>query len=203
MTGNGNDQYGSGFYFTSDYKTAASYMFQRMQGDDGEEMEKFGGEDYYNVVCAYLNICHPISIDGREHPNLSCITLEDDEKVTAILQYHPDLFLSPDEDGERMNPLGDYLDEFWELSFDEMERDDFIPYIKKLAREFFHHTNLLILDNFFSNYPLEFRTALRDVLGYDGVIARFEKGHHAIAWFSEQIKSIYNQNPATGTHIND
>lgn len=60
------------------------------------------------------------------------------------------------------------------MPFDEMEIDDFIPCIKKLGREFFHHTSLLILDNFFSDYPLEFRTTLRDILWYDGMIVRIE-----------------------------
>lgn len=202
MTGQGNDQYGSGFYFTSDFGTARSYMFQRMQGDDGIEMEKIGGEDYYNVISVYLDICHPLYIDGMENPNLSHIYLDDVEKVAAILEYHPDLYLAPDEDEERMNPLGDYLDEYWGLPFEEMEKEDFIPYIKKMAAEFFQNTNLYILDNFFLNYPQEFRTALRDILGYDGVIVRFTKGCHAIAWFPEQIKSIYNQNPTVGRKIN-
>lgn len=187
---------------TTDFGTARSYMFQRMQGDDGIEMEKIGGEDYYNVISVYLDICHPLYIDGMENPNLSHIYLDDVEKVAAILEYHPDLYLAPDEDEERMNPLGDYLDEYWGLPFEEMEKEDFIPYIKKMAAEFFQNTNLYILDNFFLNYPQEFRTALRDILGYDGVIVRFTKGCHAIAWFPEQIKSIYNQNPTVGRKIN-
>lgn len=202
MTGQGNDQYGSGFYFTSNFKTARSYMFQRMQGNDGMEMEKIGGEDYYNVLSVYLDIRHPLYIDGMENPNLSHIYLNDVEKISSILEHHPDLYLAPDEDGEWMNPIGDYLDEYWELPFDEMEKEDFIPYIRKMAAEFFDNTNLYILDNFFVNYPQEFRTALRDVLGYDGVIVRFKEGCHAIAWFPEQIKSVYNQNTLSGRKIN-
>lgn len=166
------------------------------------EMEKIGGEDYYNVLSVYLDIRHPLYIDGMENPNLSHIYLNDVEKISSILEHHPDLYLAPDEDGEWMNPIGDYLDEYWELPFDEMEKEDFIPYIRKMAAEFFDNTNLYILDNFFVNYPQEFRTALRDVLGYDGVIVRFKEGCHAIAWFPEQIKSVYNQNPLSGRKIN-
>lgn len=164
------------------------------KGEDGILIPFFHGTG--------TEIRHPLYIDGMENPNLSHIYLNDVEKISSILEHHPDLYLAPDEDGEWMNPIGDYLDEYWELPFDEMEKEDFIPYIRKMAAEFFDNTNLYILDNFFVNYPQEFRTALRDVLGYDGVIVRFKEGCHAIAWFPEQIKSVYNQNPLSGRKIN-
>ena len=56
FTGQGNDQYGSGFYFTTERKLAEEYTTLRSTGLNGQEREKLGGEDYPNVVEAYVNI---------------------------------------------------------------------------------------------------------------------------------------------------
>jgi hypothetical protein len=51
--------------------------------------------------------------------------------------------------------------------------------------------SLMSLGNdFYRDDPTAFRTAIRDVLGYDGVVQDFGGGRkHYVAWFPHQIKS--------------
>jgi hypothetical protein len=201
MTGNGNDQYGSGFYFTTDYSQAKGYCFSRMKDIAGNPMEKPGGEDYYNVVSAYLDIKNPIRIDGRINANLSCIELDDLKQIEAIIRQLPSLYSC---DEEVPNPLGDYFDEYWSCDWTpETEKDEYFYFIRRLAKEYYAHTDLSKLDALFQKYPAEYRKAIRTVLGYDGVLIDFGDKQHAVAWFPEQIKSISNKTPKKSVYINE
>lgn len=165
FTGKGNDQYGSGFYFTNNKNTALCY------GD--------------MITSATVTLRNPFVINGNKNPNLDHIYLNNSDTIYQILLYMPSLFNDPN--NENMNPLGDYFAEFWEQNFNN--REDYLYFIKRLAVEYFKETSLKNLDIFFKEYPTEFRTALKNVLGHDGIIVNFDNGvSFIIAWFPDQIK---------------
>lgn len=189
FTGKGNDQYGSGFYFTTDYETALGYTTETLKGDDGQPLPKPGGEEHPHVIRAYINLTNPLVIDGMLHSNLRHVTVPN-AKVYGILHNHPALFHAAD-DEDAPNPLGDYFEEFWEN--EPAEGLEFDRFIHRLADEYFDNTNLLLLDVFFgADYATEYREALHEQLGYDGVIVNFKEEKHVIAWFPEQIHIIEN-----------
>lgn len=164
FTGKGNDQYGSGFYFASSRDAALAY---------GEKITE---------VEVVLN--NPFIINGNETANLGKIILENSEEVYRILLHMPSLFNPPECD--EMNPLGDYFAEFWECPFNRHE--DYQHFIRRLADEYYVGSSLKNLDIFFKDYPTEFRRALKEVLGRDGVVVNFDDGScFVVAWFEEQI----------------
>ena len=167
FTGKGNDQYGSGFYFATNKEAATAY---------GDKITK-----------AIITFENPFILDGNKEPNLDNVFPKNNDEIYRILLHMPSLFNSPED--EEMNPLGDYFAEFWECSFNRHE--DYLHFIKRLANEYFSDASLKMLDIFFKDYPTEFRKAIKDVMGYDGIVVNFKDGSSfIIAWFPEQIKVI-------------
>lgn len=176
FTGLGNDQYGSGFYFTTNKETADIYTEKQLNGKT-----KIGGQDSPNVVQAYLSIQKPIVIDlnsdDMRPENLSRIEVTQ-KQAYEIIKRAPDIM------DEENSPLGDFFEEYWENGpSDSM--------IRKAARR--TDWDLLTLENdWFSgdNGATAFRNAVHEVLGYDGVEVIFKNGEkHFVAWFPNQIKS--------------
>lgn len=200
MTGKGNDQYGSGFYFTTSYMTAAGYMFDQLKNNSGKMNEKLGGESFYNVIEAYVNIENPIQINGSQ-PNLRCCEIHDTYKIEQIIRCLPSLYFTKEEEG--YNILGDYFEEFWSLDLENMSRADFYPLIHKFVKAYYSETTIYNLDLLFKDYPEELRKALNRYLAYDGVIVNHKDEQHVVAWFPEQIKSIYNICPKKNRFINE
>lgn len=182
FTGKGNDQYGSGFYFTTDKATAEMYTTKRIH----QNISKLGGEDSPTVIEAYLNICNPIIINGITETNLKNVKIPS-SYIFNILKELPSLYLSPDSE-EEVNPLGDYFEDFWEQSF--RQKEDYIPFIKRLYMEYFSEASLLDLEILFKDYSTELRLALKKICNYDGIIINFKNSKHIIAWFPNQIKIL-------------
>lgn len=86
FTGQGADQYGSGFYFTTDFRTALSYTTAKQTGDDGQLLPKLGGEDEPTVIRAYVDLENPILVNGSEYPNLRHIPIPIDAVFDE--EYH-------------------------------------------------------------------------------------------------------------------
>lgn len=190
-TGQGNDQYGSGFYFTTSAEVALSYTTAQLTGADGEPVEKLGGADNPHIIKAFLDIRNPIVVDAKEHANLRNFSISGLEAEEIIL-LHPDIYCQPD-DGDNPNPVGDYLEDFWENDCWTKEELEYLA--RKMARQYFSPTNMLHLDTLFRDYPTELRHAYHKVLGYDGVKICFDNQTHYVAWFPEQIKLVTNLNP--------
>ncbi len=191
-TGHGKDQYGSGFYFTTSEEVAMGYTAARA---DGEKLKKLWGGDAPSVVSAYVNLKNPLMIDGRENPNLSHIYLTA-EQSHEILKQLPSLYYpldSFDSNEVESNPMGDYLESIWESNPQSVE--EFEPYIERMAYEYFSDTDMRTLDIMFVQHPSEFREAVKETLGYDGIIVDFEEQKHVIAWFPQQIKDVRNREP--------
>lgn len=177
FTGQGNDQYGSGFYFTTDKNTAESYT-TATQGDQ----PKLGGSDDPNVIPAYLNIRNPIVVNAKETPNLFYYPITKTQ-AAKIIAGHPKI-MDPEE-----SPLGDFVEEYWEDGPKSWM-------INQLAREY--DWTLGSLENdIFRDYPGEFRAAVKKATGRDGVQVNFPTGErHYVAWFPTQIKHATENNGA-------
>ena len=200
FTGQGNDQYGSGFYFTTDRKYAETYTERRNIDQKGQEIEKLGGEDFPNVVEAYVNIKNPIYINGVKETGLSNVLIPN-ESVYNIVKELPSLYNSIYDEIEP-NPLGDWFDEIWETN--PQTKEDFKPFIKKMVDDYFQNTNLLVLDRLFGKYGPKLREAINHTMGYDGVIIRFfDNKHIIVAWFPEQIKDVKNLEPKISPFLMD
>lgn len=169
FTGQGVDQYGSGFYFTTEKDTAEGYMSRRLDGKT-----KPGGEDNPNVIPVYLNIRNPLVVDAREHPQLFDIEVPA-SKAKKIIELAPNI-MHPEE-----SILGDFVDEYWEVGPKKYMID-------QLARMYDWSIGSLEGDLFRDN-ATAFREAAHKVLGYDGVQVNFPDGsRHYVAWFPSQIK---------------
>ncbi len=177
FTGLGNDQYGSGFYFTTNKETADIYTEKQLNGQT-----KIGGQDSPNVIQAYLSIQNPIVIelnsDDMRPENLSRIEVTT-KQAYEIIKRAPDIM------DEENSPLGDFFEEYWENGpSDSM--------IRKAARYTDVWDLLSLQGDWFGgdNGATAFREAVHEVLGYDGVQVNFKNGEkHYVAWFPNQIKS--------------
>lgn len=168
-TGSGNDQYGSGFYFTDSKDVAASYSAK--------------GTSTRNVIDAYLSLQKPVVLDGERSENLSDVKLTE-EQVYKILRESPSVM-----DVEN-SPLGDMFDRYWETG-----PDDGMLQEAAALESSGGGWNMLSLENtFFTDRPTEFRQAINKVTGYDGVIINFKNVRNAVAWFPGQIKSASRNN---------
>lgn len=199
-TGLGADSYGSGFYFSTDKEIANGYTTRKRRNEQRELLDKLDGEDNPSIMEVYLNLENPIYIDvAGKNENLSDVKIPQ-QAVADILRYLPTMYVSIDDEKEN-NPLGDCLDSIWEAY--PVTKEDFDPYIEEYANKIMYDTNLRILDNLFIGYSTELRTALYDVLGYDGVVV--DKGDRLdiVAWFPEQIKDVQNLYPVRSSYLMD
>lgn len=176
-TGKGNDQYGSGFYFTDNREDAEGYT----TSINTNTSEKLGGNDNPNIVTSYLNITKPIVADGS---NLSNSNIDiTHEQTVEIIKKAPNLY-DVDE-----SPIGNWHD-VWSEGVQDYMIDDVATH---------YEGDLLSLENdFFRENATEFRQAVYEATGYDGVIHTYKNGTtHYIAWFPNQIKSVNNANPTS------
>jgi GNAT superfamily N-acetyltransferase len=169
-TGLGNDQLGSGFYFTTDKDEAHAY--QTAVNVPGGK--KPGGVKAPNIVDAYLSIQNPLEVKGN---NLNDTDLElTNEQVVAIMKKSPGLY-DVDE-----SPLGDWFD-IWTEGIQE--------WMVSEVAENYEGPSLMSLENdFFRDNSTLFRETVNEILGYDGVHMLWASGKdHWVAWFPNQIKS--------------
>jgi hypothetical protein len=172
MTGLGNDQFGSGFYFTTDVKQAMGYQSARLSWSTAE---KLGGTDCPNTIHACLSIQKPICLSASEE-NLRGI-LVTPQQAEKIIVKAPDVF-DPDN-----SPLVNWIDH----NGRRFNASD----VRKIAKSY---SELMSIENdFFSGSATAFREVVHAVTGFDGVEKTFPDGsRHFVAWFPEQIKSIHN-----------
>lgn len=168
FTGGGNDSYGSGFYFNTDQGIANGY---------GSFTKK-----------VQLNISNPIRVDGLESMSLNDVRIPADA-ARKILRSIPNIYEQPD--SEEMNPLGDYVPEFWDKTSHTKEELDAM--IDKMAKEYFSDASFVEMEHMFDGgETAAFRKSLSEATGWDGVEVRFEREQlsHWVAWFPEQIRPV-------------
>jgi hypothetical protein len=175
MTGKGTDQLGSGFYFSNKPETASGYATSVTQ-NAAPGTPKLGGNNSPGMVAAHLAIKKPIRIGPKgNNLNDSNVKLTHDQ-VKRIIAHAPDLH-NPDE-----SPLANHFD---------LSKGVTPKMIHNVAQYYTGPQTLHMLENdMFPNNPTEYRHALHNVLGYDGVVKDFGNGEkHYVAWFPHQIKS--------------
>jgi hypothetical protein len=168
FTGGGNDSYGSGFYFNTDQGVANGY---------GSFTKK-----------VQLGINNPIRVDGLESMSLNDVRIPADA-ARKILSSIPNIYEQPD--SEEMNPLGDYVPEFWDKP--SHTRKELDAMIDKMAKEYFSDASFVEMEHMFDGGETAlFRKSLSQATGWDGVEVRFEREQlsHWVAWFPEQIKTV-------------
>ncbi len=174
LTGQGNDQIGSGFYFTTN-KTEASGYAAAITQNAPLGATKLGGDTSPGVVPAYLSIKKPIKVNGS--------TLTDTEVKLTAKQSAAIIKRAPGVRDIDETPIGNFVD-VWATGkvTDAM--------IEEAAKSYVGPTLMSLEGDFFRNESTAFREAVRDILGYDGVTLTFDNGTtHYVAWFPEQIKS--------------
>ena len=175
-TGKGNDQLGSGFYFSTRESEAEGYMNTVTIRDPrtGLPIEKPGGTDNPNVVKAFLKMSNPIEVHGTNLTDTD-IDLTQQQAFDIIMQAPT--IMDPEN-----SPLGDQVAEYWQTGpTAEMVMDLAVNY---------QGASLIALENdFFDGDSTAFRQALAGAVGYDGVHVQFNENDHYVAWFPEQIKS--------------
>jgi len=186
LTGKGNDQYGSGFYFTSEPVTASGYASDYVSPSAPVGADKIGGAASPGILPVHLAIKNPIKLTGGTS-NLRQAGLDLSAKQVRQMLNHSEA-VKRSMDDENMNPLGDHFDTFWETGPEEWMLDDIAETYKGDDVE-------SIEVELFDNDSKAFRKALSEVTGYDGVEVTFtESGEkHLVAWFPEQIKSQFNR----------
>lgn len=173
FTGQGRDQFGSGFYFTNDIKQAQRYTTATI-----EDKQKLGGADSPNIVKAYLSLQNPL--DSEQVGSIS------ENQIQKMLKYAPKAAYE-----EGLSNWGDVGYQSVKsilaqaLPSYAIEDDNIVEGLFSLANDFFGN----------SPEGVEaFNTAVRKVLGYDGVVINLADGvKNFVAFFPEQIKSTENQ----------
>lgn len=168
FTGNGDDAWGSGFYFTDDRDRAQTY-----------------GDHVKSVV---LNISNPIVMDGVAETSMDGFYFSA-EQSEVVLRRHPDIYRQPG-DGDGTNPLGDYAEEYWDK--EEWSRAEMDSMISRVSREHFDDVPWSSVEGMFPDgQSAEFRRGVQAATGHDGVIADFKgEGRNVIAWFPEQVHEV-------------
>lgn len=165
FTDQGNDQLGSGFYFTTSDTEANGYTTATLAGRE----KKLGGTDKPSVVSAYLAIENPLDADAT-----GAITKS---QISRLINKSPIV-------DDRLLDFGDIDYEgrasVMATAIAAYESDDDTRKLETLFK---------VANDFYPNRVQEFNAAVRDVLGYDGVVKDFGERTHWVAFFPNQIKS--------------
>lgn len=169
FTNQGNDQHGSGFYFTSVPEDAFGYCFSKLQPG----LEKPGADGDPAIVVAKLRFdelldseaCHPLTREQvlfiiKRSPTLDDCLMDwgdvPSEGRQSVLNRAADTYAT--DGSEEGGPL--------------------LLYLHKLANDFFPED------------IRAFNLAVRDATGFDGVVAKAGHATHYVAWFPQQIEII-------------
>ena len=174
LTGQGNDQLGSGFYFTTAPEAASSYADAVTS-----PTTNLGGDTSAGVLPVYLAIKNPIELKGADSTidNVE-LTIADAIQILGHSKQAKDI---------ESTPIVDFIDIGEAKTVEQWMIDE--------VAESYEGFSLISLENdFFAGESENFRSGVREALGYDGVVKRFDNGEeHYVAWFPEQIKSVFNK----------
>ncbi len=176
ITGKGNDQLGSGFYFTTSREEASGYA-TAVTASAGPGARKLGGDDSPGVLMVHLAIKRPITVCNSN--------LADSDAEVAQHDAFQIICRVPDIRNLEKTPLVDHLD-LWGKSeiTDKM--------INMVAKRYVGTTLMDLEGDFFRNDPTGFREAVHAVMGFDGVTVDHGNGvMHFVAWFPDQIRTAF------------
>ena len=171
-TGQGNDQYGAGFYLTDSSGQANGYAGAGIQGESN------------TVIPVYTKNTNLLKVDGKKVSNLGEAIELDADQIRQILEKAEPLNRGVND--EDMNPFGDRYESFWDNGpeqwmFDQLAQDQ-------------EGRNPDELVDFFDGDMQGYLTALSDVTGYDGLELQFGDGLvNQVHWKPENIRSVNAQ----------
>lgn len=168
--GLGNEQHGSGFYFTNDRSEAHGYATHRLDG-----LEKPGGEDNPSIMT--------VKIETPDHQ-----LIKGDEVITAI-EIRKIIWAGLDRSNDKesyLASLGNFADIEYEglqsavdNAVEAYDLEEILPVLYSISNDLFRHEEGLFL-----------RIA-SEVTGYRGVLAENANGTaHVIAWLPEDINIV-------------
>ncbi len=176
MTGKGNDQLGSGFYFTTSREEASGYA-TAVAAAAGPGARKLGGDDSPGVLMVNLAIKRPIFV---HESNLANSDAEVSQQDAFLIICRVPKIRSLEE-----SPLVDHLDLWGKAAI----TDKMISTVAK------HYVGTRLMDlegDFFPSDATGFREAVHAVMGYDGVVLDHGNGVvHFVAWFPDQIRTAF------------
>ena len=175
FTGKGNDQFGSGFYFSTRPSQASSFA-TNLNTNKAGEVQPAG------IIKANLALKNPLVVDGTKVSNINELPIDlSSDDVRELLEYSTALKRSLDD--EQMNPMGDHFSEFW----DDGPTDEMM---EKLVDTYTNSNLSAIEGDLFDGNATAFREGLAKVTGYDGIVIDFGDGFkNAVAWKPEQVRS--------------
>lgn len=161
FTDQGNDQLGSGFYFTTDRAEAEGYATATING-----LDKLGGDDAPTVHSVELRIKSPLP--AEKTGALSA------RQVGVIIRAAPDLETA--------------LENWGDVDFEGRDKvlRQAIGAYTGIEAQIIKTLNHLAVD-FYPGAVEAFNRAVTKTLGYDGVVVEFENKTHYVAWYPEQI----------------
>lgn len=175
FAGRGNDQLGSGFYFTTDRTEADKYQTRTK-----DEANKLGGAFAPTTTDAFLALQNPLDADAS-----GTVTAK---QAAAIIRKAPA--------SSRSAGLQNW-NEAGRLTPQVAQAYAFTDEV--VVRKLFALAN-----DFYGTNVRAFNEAVRDVLGFDGVVKHFDNGTaHYVAWFPEQIKSATDNRGTFDPHDPD
>jgi len=163
FTGQGNDQNGSGFYFTTDLTEAIGYCTAEIEGK-----AKLGGLNSPTVHVSQLTFKG--LINNTENVVITKI------QAQRILMH---------------SPILDNVLENWDASNIGQQaalEEAAVNYTHDKNQGPVIHTLFALSNDFFPNHIKQFNTAVYEVLGIDGVEQDNGESIHYLAFFPEQIK---------------
>lgn len=166
FTGIGNDQIGSGFYFTTDKNEARGYTSRRY-----EDQPKPGGEDSPTIHEVELDIRNPLDADavGTIPPS----------KVRRLLE---------------MSPVFDNVLSNWgDVEFEGRSKvvaNAVAVYSQTARNNVICRALFPIANDFYQGHVKEFNDAVTTILGYDGVVQDYGNKKHYVAFRPDQIKIV-------------
>lgn len=173
FTGVGNDEVGSGFYFTTSLAQALDYTERRIDPNQ----EKPGGMDSPTVHVAQVNFQGLVDHDYRRSLKTS--------EVLAILRASP--------------RLEEVLGNFGDLDDEPRDRVLFRAakaYVPSSEATALRHALFMMANDFFRHETQAFNEVVKKVLGIDGMVVRHEDNDHYVVFTPEQITITERLAPA-------
>lgn len=174
-------QYGAGFYFDTDRKSAARYT---------EAVNKTGGVTNRKVYEVYLNITNPLEITDTSR------VVSKEQLAEVIRKGNYEWFFTNGMPNELRNYLGKSKAEIQQLPREKII-DHWVDMTYERAN--FDSDVLSSMVKAFKGRAVV--EAMRDVFGKDGIRVTDRYGEMWIAWDANQIKQTDNLNPTSDPDI--
>ncbi len=179
FTGQGADEYGPGFYFTTSQEIAHAYSLESVNDSYNRRgIVRPGDKGTPGIIKAKVNLNKPIKINASNsnHSLFKSWPILNREQVKQMIELSLKL-------------EGDSVLENW----GDPASEKVVDIINKIVKNYINLPFSFLLYDFFK--PNSFVEALRlitKMTGYDGVIIKSNntKNFIVVAWYSEQIQII-------------